>query len=88
MKNAGVFKGAAKRNHVALQPSASMLRAFGRGALHFAYIRVRLVCVDKTMHRMVLSLWRRGYGYQQCFTQPSMAAGARGKAFPLWDIDF
>ena len=28
---------------------------FGRGALHFAYIRVRLVCAHKTMHRMVLS---------------------------------
>ena len=41
--------------NITLQPSASMLRAFGRGALCFAYIRVRLVCAHTTMHRMVVS---------------------------------
>jgi hypothetical protein len=38
-----------------LRPSASMLRASGRGTLFFAAIRGRLVCAHKTMHRMVLS---------------------------------
>ena len=41
--------------NVTLQPSASMLRAFGRGALCFAYIRVRLERAHTTMHRMVVS---------------------------------
>ena len=75
---AGDFKGdSATVSEWRAPPALNILfRAFGRGALCFAYIHVRLTCAHTTMHRMVVSPRRWGYA-------DNRRLEARGRARPL-----